>query len=106
LELAVLNNWIVLSGSYLCVCVLFIKAVSSSNYIAPNNEITNEKRIEKNWLFKTLSRHQNTGTEKNHEEPVRIAGLPAEVLTRDLPNTKQESKPLGSGICQQEVSYL
>jgi hypothetical protein len=30
------------------------------------------------------------GTEENHKKSVRIVGLRAEILTRDLPNTKQE----------------
>jgi hypothetical protein len=29
------------------------------------------------------------GTEENHEKPVRISGLLAEIRTQDLPNTKQ-----------------
>jgi hypothetical protein len=33
--------------------------------------------------------------EESHEEPIRIAaGLQAEILTRDLPNMKQECYPL------------
>jgi hypothetical protein len=33
-------------------------------------------------------------TDENHEKPVRMAGFRAEILTTDLPNTKQESQHL------------
>jgi hypothetical protein len=33
-----------------------------------------------------LSRHLPGGTEKDYEKSVRIAGLRAEILTRDIPN--------------------
>jgi hypothetical protein len=38
------------------------------------------------------------GTEENHKESVRIAGPRAKILTRDLPNTKQECQPLGRDV--------
>jgi hypothetical protein len=34
------------------------------------------------------------GTEENHEKPIGIAGLGAEIWTRYGPNTKQECEPL------------
>jgi hypothetical protein len=43
------------------------------------------------WL-KVLSRNLSGGTEKNHENPVRVAGLRAEIWTRDHPTTKDDPK--------------
>jgi hypothetical protein len=36
--------------------------------------------------FKVISRHLTAGTEENHDK-LRIAGLRAEIGTRDLPNS-------------------
>jgi hypothetical protein len=38
------------------------------------------------------------GTEENHEELLRIVYLRAKILTRDLPNIKQECYPLGRDV--------
>jgi hypothetical protein len=40
--------------------------------------------------FKVLSDLLPGGTDENHEMPLRIADLWAEIRTWDLPNTKQE----------------
>jgi hypothetical protein len=60
--------------------------------------IMNYKRFGRNrsWTnFKALSRRSPRQTEENHEKPrktsFRIANLRAEIWTRDLPNTKQNS---------------
>jgi hypothetical protein len=56
--------------------------------------MVNWKRFgrKRSWLnFKALPQLSTLQTEENHEEnSVRIAGLRAEILTRDLPNTKHE----------------
>jgi hypothetical protein len=39
---------------------------------------------------KILSQHLPEGTEGNHENPIRIAGLRDEISTDDLLNTRQE----------------
>jgi hypothetical protein len=48
--------------------------------------------------WKALSRHSPGGFEKNHEKPVRLAGLRADISTRDLPNTKRECWPVGHDV--------
>jgi hypothetical protein len=40
--------------------------------------------------FKELSPYTLGGTEENHKTSVRIAGLLAVILYRDLPNSEQE----------------
>jgi hypothetical protein len=40
--------------------------------------------------FKALYLHLSGGSDSNHENPVRVAGLRSEILTRDIPCTKQE----------------
>jgi hypothetical protein len=40
--------------------------------------------------FKVVFQHWLGRAEVNHENFVRIAGLRAEIWTRDLPNTKQD----------------
>jgi hypothetical protein len=39
--------------------------------------------------FKVLPRHLLGGTEKDHKNLVKIASIQAEILTRDVQNTKQ-----------------
>jgi hypothetical protein len=40
--------------------------------------------------FKVLSRHLPAETEDNHENPIRIVSLRAEIWILDLPNVKQD----------------
>jgi hypothetical protein len=42
-------------------------------------------------LINTLSRYLTERTEEGHEESVRLAGVPAEIRPRRLPNTSQAS---------------
>jgi hypothetical protein len=54
--------------------------------------------------FKVLPRHFPEGSEENHENLVKIAGLGVEILTQDLPNTKQECYALDHDIRLQFVN--
>jgi hypothetical protein len=57
-------------------------------------------------LIKALSRKFPGGTEEDHEEPVRIAGLRAEIWTRDLRNTKPSITTLGYDIMWMVQKYV
>lgn len=47
--------------------------------------------------FKTFFKYLPGGTQKNHETD-SIIGLPAEILTEDIQNIKQECQPLGYDV--------
>jgi hypothetical protein len=87
-----------LLGTPLCPTAVLGTAFSISDCIVSNEwmiqllmmiwEGCGRKRLWPN--FKAPSWHLPVRTERNHENHVRIAGLRAEILTRDLPSTKQE----------------
>jgi hypothetical protein len=77
-------------------CSLLGTAFSISDCIVSNNwmiQLMIWEGCGRKWLwlnFKASSRHLPVRAERNHENHVSIAGLRAEILTRDLPSTKQE----------------
>jgi hypothetical protein len=71
--------------------------ISSSYHIASNGRMITEletvwKRAVVAW-YEALSRHLPGGTEENDGRP-RMAGLRADIWTRDLPNTGHNCYPL------------
>jgi hypothetical protein len=91
-----LKHTIIISCIYLFICGLFHDAVSSSDYIGPNNRTTNER-----WIIKDVEGSGcgsampafGWGTEEITKTSVKTAGFRAEIWTRDLENRKQEFWP-------------